>query len=310
MSKQEIHYMTPAVTPLCPDGKLDFESCKTLYHHLINGGVDGILILGSIGEFFALTMEQKKDLVRFAVETVQHRVPLIVGTTSMIFDEIVELSNYSIDLGADAVMIIPPYYFHHTDDSVEEYYSLLAEAIHGNLYLYNFPDRTGYEISPAVVRRLAEKHKNIIGIKDTIGGVDHTRELVKAVKPVRPEFRIYSGFDDNFAHNILCGGNGCIAGISNLYPELTSGWVKAAREGDYGKVQSIQQEIDKLMNIYSVGKPFVPYIKEALVQAGIIKYATASRPMPVATEEQKERLKQIMSVDSMRSFYKRITVSE
>ena len=294
MYQQEIHYITPAVTPLCPDGQIDLESCATLYHHLINGGVDGILILGSIGEFFALTMQQKKELIRFAVETVQHRVPLIVGTTSMIFDEIVELSNYSIDLGADAVMIIPPYYFHHTNESVEEYYSLLANAIHGNMYLYNFPDRTGYEIAPAVVRKLAENHKNIIGIKDTIGGVDHTREIIKQVKPVRPEFRIYSGFDDNFAHNVLCGGNGCVAGLSNLYPEITSSWVRAAREGDFDKVQSVQQIIDKLMDIYTVGKPFVPYIKEALVQAGIIKYPTASCPMPVATSEQKEQLKQIM----------------
>lgn len=294
MYQQEIHYITPAVTPLCPDGQIDFESCTTLYNHLISGGVDGILILGSIGEFFALTMQQKKELIRFAVETVQHRVPLIVGTTSMIFDEIVELSNFSIDMGADAVMIIPPYYFHHTNESVEEYYSLLAEAIHGNLYLYNFPDRTGYEIAPLVVRKLAEKYKNIIGIKDTIGGVDHTREIIKQVKPVCPEFRIYSGFDDNFAHNVLCGGNGCVAGLSNLYPEITSSWVRAAREGDFDKVQSVQQTIDKLMDIYAVGKPFVPYIKEALVQAGIIKYPTASCPMPVATSEQKEQLKQIM----------------
>ena len=295
MYKQEIHYITPAVTPLCPDGQIDFESCKTLYNHLIDGGVDGIVVLGSIGEFFAFTMQQKKDLVRFAVETVQHRVPVIVGTTSMVFDEIVELSNYSIDLGAEAVMIIPPYYFYHTDESVIEYYSRLAEAIHGDVYLYNFPDRTGYEIAPAVVRKLAEMHTNIIGIKDTIGGVDHTREIIKQVKPVRPEFRVYSGFDDNFAHNVLCGGNGCIAGLSNLYPKLTSAWVKAAREENYGELQVIQQKIDKLMNIYSVGKPFVPFIKEALVQAGIIKYATASFPMPVATEVQKEQLKQIMA---------------
>lgn len=295
MYKQEIHYITPAVTPLCPDGQIDFESCASLYNHLINGGVDGIVVLGSIGEFFAFTMQQKKDLVRFAVETVQHRVPVIIGTTSMIFDEIVELSNYSIDLGAEAVMIIPPYYFYHTDESVEEYYSLLANVIHGDVYLYNFPDRTGYEITPAVVRKLAEKHKNIIGIKDTIGGVDHTREIIKQVKPVRPEFRIYSGFDDNFAHNILCGGNGCIAGLSNLYPELTSAWVKAAVEENYAEFRRIQQKIDALMDIYAVGKPFVPFIKEALVQAGIIKYPTASFPMPVATKEQKARLEQIMA---------------
>lgn len=294
MKNQAIHYMTPAVTPLCPDGQLDLASCEKLYNHLIEGGVDGILILGSIGEFFALTMEQKKELITFAVNTVRKRVPLIVGTTSMIFDEIVTLSNYALEQGADAVMVIPPYYFHHTDVSVFAYYDELASAIHGKLYLYNFPDRTGYEIAPAVVKALAVKHENIVGIKDTLGGVDHTRELVKQVKSFRPDFMIYSGFDDNFAHNILCGGNGCIAGISNLYPKLTSGWVQAARIGDWDKVQSIQQTIDKLMDIYAVGKPFVPYIKEALVQEGIILHATATKPMPIATQEEKEKLTEIM----------------
>lgn len=296
MKTQAIHYMTPAVTPLCPDGTLDLTSCEKLYNHLIEGGVDGILILGSIGEFFALTMEQKKTLITFAVKIVRKRVPLIVGTTSMIFDEIVQLSNYALEQGADAVMIIPPYYFHHTDASVFAYYDELASAIHGKLYLYNFPDRTGYEIAPNVVKALARKHENIVGIKDTLGGVDHTRELVKQVKSVRPDFMIYSGFDDNFAHNILCGGNGCIAGISNLYPELTSGWVQAARSGDWDRVQTIQQTIDKLMDIYAVGKPFVPYIKQALVQEGIIQYASATRPMPAVTPEENEKLMKVMEV--------------
>ena len=94
--KQVMNYITPAVTPLMPDGEIDFQSCEKLYNHLINGGVDGILILGSIGEFFGQTMEQKKELIKFAVDCVAKRVELIVGTTSMIFDEIVELSNYAL----------------------------------------------------------------------------------------------------------------------------------------------------------------------------------------------------------------------
>lgn len=294
MERTKINYITPAVTPLLPDGQIDFESCENLYHYLMNGGVDGILILGSIGEFFGLTMEQKRELIRFAKRVIGDKVELLAGTTSMIYDEIVELSQYALEVGVDGVMVIPPYYFHFTEESVYEYYDSLAEAIHGNLYLYNFPDRTGYEITPRTVRRLAEKHENIVGIKDTISGVDHTRELIKQVKAVRPEFRIYSGFDDNFAHNVLCGGNGCIAGLSNLYPEVTSAWAKALRDGDWQTAGRMQQKIDRLMDIYAVGKPFVPFIKEAMVMKGIIRYGTATRPMPEATKEQKEQLKRIL----------------
>ncbi len=232
------------------------------------GGVDGILILGSIGEFFGLRMEQKKVLLRCAGETVQGRCKLLVGTTSMVYDEIVELSNHALEQGADGAVIIPPYYFHFADESVFEYYDMLAKEIRGDIYLYNFPERTGYDISPLIVKRLALAHTNIVGIKDTIGGVDHTRELIKQVKTIRPDFEIYSGFDDNFAYNVLCGGNGCIAGLSNLYPELTSSWAHALRSADFQKAAECQRSIDRLMDIYSVGKPFVPFIKAALAAKG------------------------------------------
>lgn len=303
MKDQTIHYITPAVTPMLPDGPIDFASCERLYRHLMDGGVDGILVLGSIGEFFGFTMEQKKALISFAADMVKGKIRLIAGTTSMVFDEIVELSEYALERGADGVMVIPPYYFHFTDESVYEYYDRLAQAIHGNLYLYNFPDRTGYEIAPQVVRRLAENHANIVGIKDTISGVDHTRELIKQVKPVRPDFLIYSGFDDNFAHNVMCGGNGCISGLSNLYPELTSAWVRAARDGRFDRMQEIQQAIDRLMDIYAVGKPFVPFIKEAMAMKGIIDHPTATRPMPAASPEQREQLKKIMERHECRQLF-------
>ena len=294
-------YITPAVTPLLPDGRIDEASCRRLYDHLIEGGVDGILILGSIGEFFAFPMEERRKLIRIAVEAVAGRVELIVGTTSMVFREIVDLSNEAYEIGADSVMVIPPYYFHFNDAEVEAYYDALAQELKGKFYLYNFPDRMGYGIAPEVVCRLAKKHSHLIGIKDTIAGVDHTREIIKLVKPVRPDFRVYSGFDDNFLHNVLCGGDGCIAGLSNLYPQLTSAWVQAVNTGDMAAATQIQQHIDRLMDIYAVGKPFVPFIKQAMHMKGIIDHACATFPMPVPSEEQKARLAAIMNREEQNS---------
>ena len=286
-------YITPVVTPI-KDGKIDFESCKNLYNHLINGGVDGILILGSIGEFFALTVDQKKELIKYAYEVINDRVELIVGTTAMIYDEIVELSNYCYSIGVKSTMIIPPYYFHFNDEEIYNYYSSLATDLNGNFYLYNFPDRTGYEIPVNVIKNLAINHKNIIGIKDTISGLDHTREIIKAVKNIRPDFKIYSGFDDNFLHNVLSGGDGCIAGLSNLYPTLTSKWVESVNSNNLVLANNIQVKVNKLMDIYTVGKPFVPYIKEALHIKGIIASSEATKPMPKVNENQINELKKIM----------------
>ena len=287
-------YITPAVTPLNADGTIDAPGAKNLYDHLIRGGVDGILVLGSIGEFFALSMEQKKELISLAVRDVDHRVQLIVGTADTVIGNVIELSNYALAEGADAVIVVPPYYFCLNGQSIEAYYDTLAREIKGRLYIYNFPDRTGYQIPADVIRRLALRHSNIIGCKDTISGMDHTRELIEAVKTVRPDFEIYSGFDDNFAHNVMSGGDGCIGGLSNLAPEICSAWVAAFRRSDLTAVTEIQRKINRMMSIYSVGMPFVPFIKRAMVLRGIGIGASATAPLPSATPADDEKLLAIM----------------
>ena len=292
-------YITPAVTPLNRDGSIDTEGAKKLYDYLISGGVDGILILGSIGEFFAFTPEQKKQLISLAAGYINHRVPLIVGTADMVMENVTELSGFALEEGADAVIVVSPYYFWLEGNSLESYYDTLAEKIQGNLLVYNFPDRTGYQIPVDVIRRLALRHPNIIGCKDTISGMDHTRELIKAIKPVRPDFRIYSGFDDNFAHNVLSGGDGCIGGLSNLAPEICSAWVSAFRRNDMAAVEKIQRKIDRLMSIYSVGTPFVPFIKRAMELRGIGVKAYASQPLPQASEPDDRKLMDIMKNEEL-----------
>lgn len=292
-------YLAPAVTAFDENGEIDYESLKKLYDHIITGGIDGILVLGSIGEFFAIPKKMKEELIRFAVKYINKRTELIIGTTSMDINETIELSRYALNEGANAVIIISPYYFALNDDSVEEYYDRIADSINGNMYIYNFPDRTGYDVSPDVTVRLLRKHKNIIGYKDTTVGMDHTRELIKKVKPEFPDFYIYSGFDDNFARNILSGGDGCIAGLSNLVPELLSGWAKAFRNNNLNQVSEISKKVDRLMDIYSVGQPFVPYIKKALVMKGIIKCDKATFPLLSATKEQEDKLVHIMNEASI-----------
>ena len=105
-------YLTPAITLFHEDGTLDFESQEHLFNNLIENGVDGILVEGSSSEFFAMPMDQRREMAKFAIETVNHRVKLIIGTSHMVADEIVNFSNFCLDAGADAVMILPPYYFH------------------------------------------------------------------------------------------------------------------------------------------------------------------------------------------------------
>lgn len=287
-------FITPAVTPLNEDRTPDFAAMQKLYDHVITGGVDGILVLGSIGEFFGFSFEMKKEIIKNAIRIVDHRVQLIVGTAGTVFDEVIELSKFALAEGADAVIVVPPYYFTIAPESIEQYYDAIAERVDGPVYIYNFPDRTGYEIPVQVIKNLALKHKNIVGCKDTISGMDHTRELIKAIKPERPEFEIYSGFDDNFAHNVLSGGDGCIGGLSNLVPGLVHAWVNAVNSGDFAESAVCQQKINRLMDIYGVGVPFVPFIKKALDMCGVGVQEYATVPLPVANESQTAKLKEIL----------------
>ena len=287
-------YITPAVTLFTDEGKPDFENLGRLYEHLITGGVTGILVLGSIGEFFAIGKEEKKEIIRFAVKTVKGRARILVGTNSMIPGETVELSRFALDCGADGVVVVPPYYFTLTQESLYDFYRDLAASVEGDIYLYNLPDRTGYEISPELMLRLAKEFPNIVGCKDTIPGMAHTREIIKLVKPVRPDFKVYSGFDDNFAYNILSGGDGCIGGLSNVIPGFFKEWMDAFAQDDLAKVMEKQQAVNRMMDIYGVGVPFVPYIKAVMAKLGIVSSPKATFPLPKATEEELERLAEII----------------
>jgi len=293
------NYITPVVTAFDDKGNLDTDAQKSIYDYLINNGIKEIVILGSIGEFFALSCDVKKDLIKFAVKYINNRAKVIVGTTGPNIAETVELTKYAFGQGADAVIVISPYYFSLSDKSVEEYYDMVAENCPGDLYLYNFPDRTGYDVSPAVTLKLVRKHKNIVGYKDTLAGMDHTRELIKLIKPEFPEFKIYSGFDDNFAYNVLSGGDGCIAGLSNVFPGLCVSWAKAVEENDMEKVSGIQQTVNILMGIYNVGKPFVPYIKKAMQITGLPVRDFCTFPMPEVTESEAEIIRSILEKANM-----------
>ena len=292
-------YITPAVTPFLEDGTIDIKGAQALYEHLVAGGIDGILIFGSIGEFFAVPVGQKKQLVQAAVSQIAGRVQLIVGTADMIVDNVISFSNWALDAGADAVMVVPPYYFWLDGTQIEEYFDYLARKIHGKVYLYNFPDRMGYTIPPAVVRSLAQKHPNIAGMKDTITGMDHTREVIKAVKPVRPDFEVFSGFDDNFAHNVLSGGDGCISGTSNFAPTFCSGWVDAVKREDWDASAKYQQKMNRLMDIYSIGSSFVPVIKKAAQMCGVPISARSSFPFREPDEKQEKKLREILEQEGI-----------
>lgn len=287
-------WITPAVTALDKNGHVDVEANKRIYDFLIGNRMDGILLFGSIGEFFAISMEEKKNLIREAVRHINHRVTVYVGTCHMEFEQCVELSNYALKEGADGVMVISPYYFSLPDSALLNFYDTLADRVGGPLLLYNFPDRTGHDLSPDLIYTLVSRHKNIVGIKDTVATMGHTRGIIQKVKKEYPDFMVYSGFDEFFGHNVLSGGDGCVAGLSNFAPDVASAYVAAARADNLKKMEQCQQQVDGLMAIYNVAPQFIPTIKKAMVLRGIEMEPVCAQPLLPATEAETEEIRRIL----------------
>ena len=124
--------------------------------------------------------------------------------------------------------------------------------------------------------------------------MDHTRELIKVVKSQVPSFEIYSGYDDNFAHNVLAGGNGCIAALSNVVPEICAAWVRAFRENDMEGVVNGQRAIDRMMDLYAIRSPFLPVMKEAVKLRGLAATSVGTFPMPCATIEDDAKILELL----------------
>ncbi len=287
-------FLTPVVTAFDQELNLDLQANKNIWDFVIDGGVDGIILLGSTGEFFALSMEQKKQLISSAAEHINKRVPLIVGTGSMSVEDTIELSNYASAQGADGVIIVPPYYFSLPDSSIEEYFNQVANAVQTKIYIYNYPERVGYDIKPEIMLKLCRNHKNIAGCKDTVTNFAHTRELLKRILPEFPEFEVLSGYDDYFGHNVLSGGSGTIGGLSNVAPDVSTGWVNAFRENDPVAMAHYQKQMDILAGLFEFGVPFVPLVKKAMILRGIQMEDYCTSPLLLANEEQTEKILDIL----------------
>lgn len=287
--------ITPTITVFDENKNIDYAATKKHIENLITGGVNGILFLGSIGEFFAMTLEEKRKLISFAVKTVDNRVPVLVGTGGTAAEDVIELSNFAKEEGVDGAAVITPYFFQFNEETLYNYYSYIARNVDLDLYIYNFPARSGVNISPETVYKLASEFKNILGIKDTMDTISHTRELIQKVKnSLEKEFAVYSGFDEYFLPNLLNGGDGLIGGLSNVDPIIFAEFYQAYQKENFNKLNSLSQKINMMMKIYSVSDPFFPAIKKAVSLSGSDINAVCKEPVGLLTKKQVNELKIIL----------------
>lgn len=255
---------TPIITIFDQNNNPDKPSNEKLINKLISDGVDGIVFLGSIGEFYSMTHQEKKDYIKFALGIVDKRVKTMVGTASNNINEVIELNNLAHELGADCAMVLCPYFFALGDDSVYEYYQKISKKSPLPIMLYNFPERTSINMTPSLVGRLAADFENIIGVKDSHSSFGNTRSYIVETSKNQKDFCVFSGFDECLIPNLLAGGSGIIGGLSNFASKLFVDCYNAFKENDIEKIKIYQKQINKLMGLYTISNPFITAMKEAV----------------------------------------------
>lgn len=207
---------TAIVTPLTKDG-VDYEQFGRLIEMQIEAGVDAIVAVGTTGEGSTLTDEEHKEAIRFCVEKVAGRVPVIAGTGSNDTAYAISLTKFACEVGADAMLLVTPYYNKATQKGMEASFRAIADASTKPCILYNVPSRTGCNLLPETVLALAD-HPNIVAIKEACGNIS---QVAKLASLVGDKMDIYSGNDDQIVPILSLGGAGVISVLSNILPAET-----------------------------------------------------------------------------------------
>ncbi|MEZ3500551.1 dihydrodipicolinate synthase family protein [Pantoea sp. KPR_PJ] len=252
----------PSVTPFTLQGQPDIDALGCHFSRLNTSGIDALLLMGSIGEFASLTQQERLLLIR---ETRQLTpLTLVANISSTCVADMLALAEAAWQNAFDAVMVLPPYYYGQTQQQLLRYFREMDKQIGGKWFAYNFPARTGCDLTPALVSQLAAELPDFAGIKDTVDCLSHTRALIEETKKVRDDFAVLSGYDEYLLPNLLAGGAGVISGLNNIVPELFAAAKQAWREQDMAALASFQQRIGRLMAIYAIGDDFVTTIKTAV----------------------------------------------
>lgn len=243
--------ITPILTPLTDDEKFNEKEYRSQINRLIKAGVSGIFPLGTNGEFYAFSKEEKIEIMKVAVDEVKARVPVYAGTGCTTTKETIELSKIAKDLGVDVVSIISPYFVGISQDDLYRHYSAIAESLDLPILLYNIPARTGNNIDYKTVEKLA-KYENIIGIKDSSGNFDNT---LKYIENTNERLAVLAGSDSLILWTLMAGGAGAISGCSNVFPELMVSIYKLWSEGKIAEANEAQQKIRPFRNVMQMGNP-------------------------------------------------------
>lgn len=280
--------MTALVTPFDRDGKLHEEHLKRLIEFQIAGGVDGIVPCGTTGEASTLDYDEHFRVCELTVKFVNGRAKVIIGGGSNNTHRAIELTRFSKEIGADAVLSVGPYYNKPTQEGHYRHFRAIAESADIPIIIYNIPGRTGVNIEPETLLRLAEM-PNIAGVKEASGNLDQMMTILRS----RPAgFSVLSGDDSLSLPLISVGGDGCISVLANEMPQAFTRMIHAALDNRWDEARRIHYETYSLMRANFVETNPVP-VKAALAMMGLIE-EVYRLPLCPMQPNNRERLQAIL----------------
>jgi 4-hydroxy-tetrahydrodipicolinate synthase len=251
------------VTPMLPDGSLDFDAYRALIDWHVAEGTNGLVVVGTSGESPVVSMDEHAELIRVAVEHAAKRIPVIAGVGANATDEAVHLTKHALEVGADAGLSVVPYYNRPSQEGLYQHFRTIAEAVDLPIILYNVPGRTVADMSHETVIRLAQV-PGIVGIKDATGNIERG---VLLMRDAPAHFQIFSGDDGTAAALMLLGASGNISVTANVAPRAMRDLCRAALAGDAVLTRELNSKLARLNRALFVESNPIP-VKWALAQMG------------------------------------------
>ena len=281
----------PAViTPLTADEKFNEKAMRKLINHLIDGGVHGLFVVGTTGEFYGLTPDEKREILLVTMDETRGRVPVYAGTNGITTRESVLLTQLAEECKVDAVSVLTPMFVTPNQDQLIKHYKSVAASTSLPVVLYNNPPKAGVNISPATVATLAEI-PNIVSIKDSSGDLTLTADYIRLTKE-RDDFSVLMG-RDTLIYGALCyGATGSIASCANVAPRMCVDIYEKYIAGDLVGALKAQFALAPLRSAFTIGT-FPAVIKESLTLLGI-EAGPCMAPAGPMTHDERQKLHQVL----------------
>ncbi|MBQ7065023.1 MAG: 4-hydroxy-tetrahydrodipicolinate synthase [Firmicutes bacterium] len=278
------------VTPMHEDESINVEELRNQCERQIAAGAAALFCLGTNGEFYALSHDEKKLVMRVMAETAKGRIPIMAGTGCVTTAETIELTLYAKELGYDLVSVIEPYFAQSSQEVMYRHYTEVANTCRIPMILYNIPPRTGINMEPSLVKRLAE-NPYIIGIKDSSGNFDNTLAYLHETPD---DFIVLCGNDSHILPGLKAGMNGGIAGCANICPKRMVSIFRLFEEGRLEEAELAQQSLVPLRSLFP-GIGSLPVIKRGMQLAGM-PVGPSRRPFNIDLPELDKKLLDVLKL--------------